>query len=73
MLGTGVTRDREKGTATITHYNYTMPLLERYGIASCNPAVTPGVGKQLSLGQPEEKPLRKEEKRRFQAITGSVM
>ena len=73
VLGMGVTRDREKGTVTITQENYTKSLLERYGMANCNPAYTPGVGKELSLDQPEEGLLSKEEKQRFQAITGSVM
>ena len=40
---------------------------------NCNPAHTPGVGKELSLDHPEENLLNKEDKRRFQAITGSVM
>ena len=31
------------------------------------------MGKELSLDQPEERLLSKEEKQRFQAITGSVM
>ena len=42
-------------------------------MASCNSTYTPGVGKELSLDQPEEMLLRKEEKQRFQAITSSVM
>ena len=73
VLGMGVTRDRAKGTVTITQDNYTKSLLERYGMASCNPTYTPGVGKELSLDQPEEKLLSNEDKQRFQAITGSVM
>ena len=73
VLGMGVTRDREKGTVTITQEQYTKSLLERYGMASCNSTYTPRVGKELSLDQPEESLLSKEEKQRFQAITGSVM
>ena len=42
-------------------------------MASCNSTYTPGVGKELSLDQPEERPLEKEEMQRFQAITGTVM
>ena len=37
------------------------------------PRAYAGVGKELSLDQPEENRLNKEDKRRFQAITGSVM
>ena len=33
----------------------------------------PGVGKELSLDQPEERLLCKEGKQRFQAITGIVV
>ena len=73
VLGMGVTRDREKGTVTITQYNYTKSLLERYGMGNCNPTYTSGVGGELSLNQPEEKLLSKKEKQRFQVITGSVM
>ena len=73
VFGMEVTRDRTKGTVTITQENYMKSLLERYGMGNCNPAHTPGVGKKLSLDQPEENLLNKEDKRRFQAITGSVM
>ena len=73
VLGMEVTRDRTKGTVTITQENYVKSLLERYGMGNCNPAHTPGVGKKLSLDQPEENLLNKKDKRRFQAITGSVM
>ena len=69
----GVTRDREKGTVIITQEKCTKSLLERYGMASCNSTYTPGVRKKLWLDQPEERLLSKEEKQRFQAITGSVM
>ena len=78
VLGMGVTRDREKGTVTITQEKYPKSLLERYGMASCNSTYAPGVGKELSLDQPEERLLRRKnsvsrKKQRFQAITGSVM
>ena len=73
VLGMEVTRDRTKGTVTITQENYVKFLLERYGMGKCNPAYTPGVGKEVSLDQPGENLLNKEDKRHFQAITGSVM
>ena len=73
VLGTDVTRVREKGTVTIRPDDYTNSLQERYGMASCDPAHTPGVGTELSLDQPEDRLLSKEEKQRFQAITGSVL
>ena len=73
MLGMGVTREYEKGTMAITQGKYTKSLLERYDMASCNSTYTPGVGKELSLDQPKEIRLRKEEKQRIQAITGNVL
>ena len=54
VLGMDVTRDRTKGTVTITQENYVKSLLERYGMGNCNPAHTPGVGKEFSLYQPEQ-------------------
>ena len=73
VLGMGVTRDREKATVTITQETYTKSLLELYGMASCNSTYTPGLGKGPSIDHLEERLLSKEEKQRFQAITGSVM
>ena len=45
MFGMEVTRDRTKGTVTITQENYVKFLLERYGMGNCNPAHTPCGGK----------------------------
>ena len=59
VLGMGVTRDREKGTVTITQERYTNSLLKRYGMASCNSTYAPGVRKEVSLDQPEERILSK--------------
>ena len=74
VIGMGVTHDREKGTVAITQDNYTKSILEWYGMmGNCNPAYTPGVGNELSLDQPEETLLNKEDKQRFQAITDSMM
>ena len=49
VLGMEVTRDRTKGTATITQKNYVKSLLERYGTGNCNPAYTPCAGKNPYL------------------------
>ena len=73
VFGMEVTHDRTKGTVAITQENYVKSLLEQYEMGNCNPAHTPGVGQKLSLDKPEENILNKEDKRRFQAITGSVM
>ena len=65
VVGMGVTRDRDKGTVTITQEKYTKSLLERYCMATCNSTYTPRVGKDLSLDQPEERLRKWEEKQRF--------
>ena len=44
VLGTEVTRDRTKETITIAQTNYVKSLLERYGMAKCNPPYTPDAG-----------------------------
>ena len=44
VLGTEVTRDRTKETITIAQTNYVKSLLERYGMANCNPPYTPDAG-----------------------------
>ena len=41
VFGMEVTRDRTKGTVTITQENYVKSLLERYGMGNCNPAQRP--------------------------------
>ena len=53
VLGMVVTRDRGKGAVTITQDKYTETLLERDGKANCSSTYVPGVGKELSLDQPE--------------------
>ena len=72
MLGMQITRDWEKKTLTISQ-EYTKSILERFGMANCKPAGTPGFGSELSTEQPEETLLSNEETQRYQAITGSVM
>ena len=73
VLGTNVTRDREEGTITINHKDYTEDIVQRYGMQGRNPAYTPGVGPELSLDQPEENLLNEEGKRRYQSITGAAV
>ena len=68
-----LTRDREKGTITVSQKDYTEDVVQGYGMEGCSPAYTPGVGLEMSLKQPEEKLLNEKEKRRYQAITGAVM
>ena len=67
-----VTRDRDKGTITISQKGYTEDVVQPCGMEDCNPACNPRVGLELSLNQPEEKILNEVEKRRYQAVTGAV-
>ena len=73
LLGMNVTRDRGKGTITISQIACTDDVVQRYCMKGCNLTYNPGVGPGLSLNQPEEKLLNEEEKRRYQSITGAVM
>ena len=73
VLGMYVTRNRDKGVITISQRVYTKYVVQWYGMESCNPAYTPGIGPELSLNQAEEKPLNEEEKRRYQVITRAEM
>lgn len=43
VLGVQMTRDRRSGTPTITQANHTKSMLEKFGMANCNPLRTPGV------------------------------
>ena len=52
ILGMNVTRDREKGTITISQKDYTEDVVQRYGMEGCNPAYAPGIEPELSLNQP---------------------
>ena len=73
VLGMQVTRDRERGTLTITQEEYTRSILVRFAMENCRPVCTPGFGSELSTEQPEETLLNEEETLKYQAITGSVM
>lgn len=52
-LGMQVTRDREKGTLTISQEDYSKSVLEKFGMNECTPLITPGIGPELSLKQPD--------------------
>ena len=73
VLGMNVTRDRKEGIITINQKDYTEDIVRRYGVRGCNLAYTPGVGPELSRGQPQENFLNEEGKRRYHSITGTAM
>ena len=67
-----ITRDREKGTITISQKDYTEDVVQPFGMEGCNTAYHPGVELELSLNQPEKTLLNEVEKRGYQVITGAV-
>ena len=73
VLGMQITRDRKKGTLTISQEDYTKSILARFGMRNCKPSSIPGTGSELSTEQPTETLLNTEQTQRFKAITGSVM
>ena len=64
VLGMNVARDRGNWTITIDQKDYTEDILEHYGMTNCNVALTPGVGPKISLDQPADRLLDKQEKQR---------
>lgn len=56
ILGMEVTRDRSKGTLTITQKAYTDVLLKRFGMTECKPVGTPAEGylRRVSDGEPNK-------------------
>ena len=67
-----VTRDREKGTITISQKGYTENVVQLFGMEGCNTAYHPGVELELSLNQLEKTLLNEVEKRCYRVITGAV-
>ena len=68
-----VTRDRKKGTLTISQEDYTKSILARFGMENCQPSSIPRTGSEISTEQPAETLLNTEQTQRCQAITGSIM
>ena len=73
VLGMQVTRDREKGTLTISQEDYTKSILIRFGMEKCKPSSIPGTDSELSTEQPAGTLLNTKQTQAYQAITGSVM
>ena len=73
VLGMQVTRDREKGTLTVSQEDDTKSILARFGLENPKPSSIPGTGSELFTEQPTETLLSLEQTQRYQAITGSVM
>ena len=71
VLGMKMTRERQGKTLMISQENYTIYILERFGMADCKPSTTPSFGSKPSTKQPQGTLLNKEENQRYQAITGS--
>ena len=72
-LGVHVTRNRENGTLKISLDKQIKSIWDRFGMANCNLASTPGYDSKLSRTQSEDTLLNEEETQQYQAITSSVI
>ena len=70
VLGMQVTRDREKGTLTISQEDYTKSILARFEMENCKPSSIPGTGSELSTEQPAETLPNTEQTQRFKPSPG---
>ena len=73
VLDMQVTRNRKKGTLTISQEDYIKSIPARFGMEKYKPSSIPGTGLELSTEQPTETLLNTEQTQRYQAITLSVM
>ena len=54
VLGMKITRDRVKKTLSISQTDYTLSVLERFGMQDCNPVSTPCHGGEIPVDQPAD-------------------
>ena len=73
ILGMKITRDRVNKTLRISQTDYTMSILERFGMMDCNPASTPSVGGELPLDQPADTLLDEDGVKAYQSLVGSLL
>lgn len=73
ILRMEIERDRKVQTLQISLRNYTLHILERFGMADYNPVSTPGIGAELSSKQPEEDYLDEDGTKRYQAMVGALL
>eukprot|EP00873_Tetraselmis_striata_P027582 jgi/Tetstr1/447846/TSEL_003763.t1 len=76
VLGMDLTRCWASGTIRLSQEQYTLELLEKYGMQDCSPAKTPmGSGHYTDLASAsdaDKAPLSREDHETYRAILGSV-
>ena len=73
ILGIKITRKKVNKTLRISQTDYTMSILERFGMMDCNPASTPSVGGELPLDQPADTLLDEDGIKAYQSLVGSLL
>ena len=73
ILGMKITRDRVNKKLSISQTDYTLSILERFGMKDCNPVSTPNTGGELPLDQPEEALLDDDGIKVYQSLVGSLL
>eukprot|EP00752_Nemacystus_decipiens_P006651 g5979.t1 len=73
ILGMKITRDRVKKTLSINQTDYTLSILERFGMQDCNPVSTPCQGGEIPLEQPAGTLLDEDGIKTYQSLVGSLL
>ncbi|KAL7280494.1 hypothetical protein ACG7TL_005426 [Trametes sanguinea] len=76
MLGVSIVRDREKGTMRLSQRAYAERVLERFGMADCNPVTTPlepGSKLAAEMGAATEGEKREMEAIPYREALGAIM
>ncbi len=73
ILGMKITRDRVKKTLSISQTDYTLSILERFGMQDCNPVSTPCHGGEIPLDQPADTLLDEDGIKTYQSLVGSLL
>lgn len=66
-----ITRDRKNRILTISQNDYTMPIIDKFGMKDCNPVSTPAVGP--SINQPTDSILDEEGIKLCQSMVGMLL
>lgn len=68
-----VTRGRERRNLVIDQKHYVEGIVDKLGTKGCNYIAPPGYGTEIPLEQSHSNVLDDDQKKGYQAITGSVM
>ena len=73
ILGMKITRDRVNKTLSISQTDYTLSVLELFGMQDCNPVSTPCHGGEIPLDQPADTLLDEDGIKTYQSLVGSLL